>query len=114
MYFFAIEMTRRRFASTICLPGFSIKIGLGPLFLPKSARSRRADDDITIPQKAFARAGLEPSAHVPARRENGRPSVGCRCARAPGTARRAAHAAEPAALRALARWPPRRCQDRKG
>jgi hypothetical protein len=30
------------------------------------------DDDITIPQKAFARAGLEPSAHVPARRENGR------------------------------------------
>ena len=58
------------------------------------------DDDITIPQKAFARSGLEPSAHFPARRENGRPSVGCRCARAPGTERRAAHAAGPAALRA--------------
>jgi hypothetical protein len=53
MYFFAIEMTRRRFA--ISLPGFS-NDWPRPAFLAKGGR----DDDITIPQKAFARAGLEP------------------------------------------------------
>ena len=61
------------------------------------------DDDITIRQGAFSRAGLEPSAHVPARRENGPPSVGCCCVRAPGTARRTARAARPAASRAPVR-----------
>src|ERR1700730_15075944 len=113
MCFFAIEMTRRRFASTISLPAFPM-MASARFSCQNLQEEGERDDDITIRQRAFARAGLEPSAHVPARRENGRPSVGCRCARAPGTARRAAHAAEPAALRALARWPPRRWQDRKG
>jgi hypothetical protein len=48
----------------------------------------------------FLGAGLEPSAHVPAWRETGQPSVGCRCVRAPETVRRAACAARPAASRA--------------
>jgi Domain of unknown function (DUF4126) len=58
---------------------------------------------ITIPPSAFARAGLNPWAYVPARSESGRPSVGYRCVRAPGRASRAARAARPAASIAPAR-----------
>src|ERR1700744_3846218 len=49
--------------------------------------------------RAFARAGSVPSAHGPAQREIGLPSVGCHCVRAPGTKRRAARAARRAASR---------------
>jgi hypothetical protein len=65
------------------------------------------------PSQAFARAGSVPSAHGPAQREIGLPSVGCHCVRAPGTKCRAARAVRRAASRAPVRWPPRHCRDRK-